>query len=150
MMQCGHDNFVVRPDRWHLKEPPSEVSLDDEPGVKDDDEALEAPRRICCARCRAHLSDRSCIAGVLGYSAQRVVSNPAGVMFEIITVLDAWSVLKVGPASTDFSWYKGAQWTVTSCANCGLHLGWFFEVLAASSPLSFYGLVASSIVEEEP
>jgi len=71
-------------------------------------------------------------------------------MFEIITVLDAWSVVKVGPASTDFSWYEGTQWTVTHCAGCGLHLGWFFEALDASRPLSFYGLVSNSVVEEGP
>ena len=119
----------------------SEVHLDT------DEVSLRVSPKILCAGCRQEISESSAIAPVGGHPPRRVVSNPVGVLFEIVTVLDAWGVVLVGAASSEFSWFEGTHWTVVCCASCGLHLGWHFEGESDVSPSSFFGLISKSILE---
>ena len=114
-----------------------------------DETSLRVSPKILCAGCRQEISESSAIAPVGRHPPRRVVSNPAGVLFEIITVLDAWGVVLVGGPSSDFSWFDGTHWTVVCCAGCGLHLGWHFESVRDDGTASFFGLIAKAIVETQ-
>ena len=118
----------------------SSVELDDEPVT------AGTRRRICCVRCREHITDSDLRIHVGEHSAERVVANPAGLMFEIVSVSEAWGVSRRGFSETDFSWYEGYQWTVISCDGCDVHLGWVFEA-PKLEPASFYGLIVARLVE---
>ena len=109
---------------------------------------LRESGKILCARCRCEISRSAWIAAIDPHSARRVVSNPAGVLFELLTVTDAWGVVLVGVPSTEFSWFDGTQWTVACCGGCGAHLGWYFAGTGHSTPVSFFGLIVSAVIEE--
>ena len=134
---------------YFFREPREDGGADADKADEREESGLQERGRIVCARCKHEVSSPACIAPVAPHPARRVVSNPAGVLFEIITVTDAWGLLSVGAASTEFSWFEDTRWTVVCCGGCGAHLGWHFASLHDATDPPFFGLIVGAVVEEQ-
>jgi hypothetical protein len=109
----------------------------------------EAERlRMLCRGCKTPISDRSFVFGPAGAPPVQVFTNPEGRVCEVLTVHRAESLLFVGPATTEHTWFVGYAWRVALCAQCLRHLGWRYEAVAEALPPVFFGLLSSELVEE--
>jgi cereblon len=75
-------------------------------------------------------------------------ANPAGRVFELLTVRAATSVEAWGTPTTEHTWFVGYAWRVLLCANCVNHLGWRFDAVSGGEPPAFFGFVTSEIVQD--
>ncbi len=119
--------------------------------VRTDESSAERPcgkrkseRHLVCAHCRNVVTVDSARAEVQG-AHEHTFANPHGFVFHIACFSEAPGVRPVGAPSYDFPWFAGFTWQVDLCAQCGLHLGWFFE----SHEKSFHGLIADRLDEQE-
>jgi hypothetical protein len=76
---------------------------------------------------------------------EHVVFNPAGIVFRIVCFAKAPGTLDIGPASDQFSWFKGYDWRLCLCGSCRTHLGWTYA--GAVPPAGFHGLIRPRLVE---
>lgn len=111
----------------------------------------ERPRRdgegevhLVCVHCRGFVTEPAARAEVQG-EHRHTFANPHGFIFHIACFSQAPGARPVGAPSLEFPWFTGFTWQVDLCAQCGIHLGWFFQ----SSERSFHGLIADRLVEQE-
>lgn len=122
-----------------LREGEPRTQLEPE-ATKSSDEADEVAleRRIRCRHCRESIARRD--AG----TTRHIFANPAGRVFEIVTVrearLEVW-----GTPTEEHTWFPGFAWRTGSCPGCGFHLGWIFDPVGEG--VSFCGLITSEIHE---
>ena len=110
-----------------------------EPGKHTGDDMAVAPeKRIRCRHCHESVARRE--AG----TTRHVFANPAGRVFEILTVrearLEAWGV-----PTAEHTWFPGFAWRAGGCVGCGFHLGWIFDPIGEG--VSFWGLITAEIEE---
>ena len=67
--------------------------------------------------------------------------NPHGLEFDVACFAEAWGALVRGPRADAFTWFPGYTWRLAVCADCGEHLGWYYE----SEEHAFYGLIADKL-----
>jgi hypothetical protein len=99
-------------------------------------------RLILCRECLFPITreeDQTSMAGAF----QHTFANPAGIVFTIGCFSTADGCAYVGPASDEFTWFKGFAWRVGVCRGCLAHLGWFF---AAPSGAAFWGLIMDHLI----
>lgn len=72
--------------------------------------------------------------------------NPVGIVYEICCFSDAPGCTVFGKPTDEFTWFPGYTWEYSVCGTCSDHLGWFYN----SSESSFYGLINSKLVMDEP
>jgi hypothetical protein len=120
-------------------------------GAGTDLSASERPRRdgegdihLVCVQCRNIVTEPAARTEVQG-SHKHTFANPHGFVFHIACFSPAPGVRPAGAPSLAFPWFTGFTWQVDLCAQCGIHLGWFFQ----SSDRSFHGLITDRLVEEE-
>jgi hypothetical protein len=70
-------------------------------------------------------------------------ANPHGIVFEIGCFGAVEGCGYAGPASDEFSWFKGFSWRVVVCVMCLTHLGWFFESRDGGN---FHGLILDRLL----
>ena len=107
-------------------------------------ETVEAEKYICCVQCLQPItrpSDRIVMNG----SHVHTFANPSGIIYEIGCFQSATGCGYAGPASDEFTWFKGFSWKVAYCGKCLLHLGWLF----LSGDHSFNGLILENLIEPE-
>jgi hypothetical protein len=68
-------------------------------------------------------------------------SNPEGLRFRIITFLQTLGCRQAGVPTFEPTWFEGHAWSYCQCAECGLHLGWYY-----AGPTDFVGLITNRIV----
>lgn len=142
-MRIGYDKAVITTLPSCLR-----GEEDDSRGGEDVDSLLdgefeysdEEPWLVCVA-CSAKITKPSLVSAIGAFDAYRVVFNPAGLIYQLVTVLDAKSLNLVGPSSGEFSWYPGYAWRSCECAGCRQHMGWFFETVKSDSVRTFFGLI---------
>ncbi len=100
-----------------LRETPSDDSATDKP-------ARERPIR--CRSCSAVVTYQQFRTEIAG-SHTHQVTNPQGVEFVISCFSTADGCLPVGQPYRRHSWFRGYQWQVAHCRQCGAQLGWFFS-----------------------
>ena len=76
------------------------------------------------------------------------VNNLSGLPFEIITVKKA-NLHLAYYKSMDTTWFPGFKWTIGSCPQCLLHVGWYFESLIAQENRSFVAIAFNKISTKE-
>jgi hypothetical protein len=109
------------------------------------DESLEEPGResyLLCQQCHQIITSTSEMIEVAGCH-QHTFANPEGILFEIGCFKKAWGCWSVGPATEEFTWFKGFQWKVAVCRRCLMHLGWFY---VSSENESFHGLIIDRLM----
>lgn len=105
-----------------------------------DEVALEEPSResyLRCRRCHQIITSTSEMIEASGCH-QHTFVNPEGLLFEIGCFRKAIGCWYIGPATEEFTWFKGFQWKVAVCSRCLIHLGWFY---VSSDNESFHGLI---------
>ena len=101
-------------------------------------------RAIRCRSCGNRVSEAESRTAPTGAGSSFVFANPAGRVFELVTVAAARGVISVGEPTHEHTWFPGFAWRTILCASCHSHLGWRFD---ATSPPPFWGLIVSEISE---
>jgi len=81
--------------------------------------------------------------------ARSVFANPAGRVFEVLSVRHAAAVVLWGEPTLEHTWFSGYAWRPITCSVCGRHLGWCFDAVADAEPARFYSFITSEVVEDE-
>ncbi len=78
-------------------------------------------------------------------SHEHTFANPHGIVFQIGCFAAASGCVADYKEYTDYPWFPGYSWRIELCANCWVHLGWFFR----SESDQFHGLVLDKLVQED-
>ncbi|MBW2042202.1 MAG: hypothetical protein JRI76_09240 [Deltaproteobacteria bacterium] len=113
----------------------SESALQEEPASDDGDP-------LCCRACGRIITRTGHRTEVDG-AHQHTFANPHGIVFQIGCFKDATGCALAGPATDDFTWFKGFAWRVAVCGSCLTHMGWMY---VSSSGASFFGLILDRLV----
>ena len=118
--------------------------------IKGKPEAEDVPKELpsdheahlVCAQCLHIITNPANRVSVDG-THLHTFANPHGIVFEIGCFGAAPGCGTAGPATDDFSWFKGYEWKIAFCRRCLSHLGWQF----ISGSGFFYGLIIDRLVE---
>ncbi len=98
---------------------------------------------ILCRFCHAAITTRH-EELVMGGSHQHCFVNPGGYQFHIGCFKLAPGCDISGPATDEFTWFKGYVWQTARCSDCGEHLGWLYQNDSANH--QFFGLIIDKLV----
>jgi hypothetical protein len=73
-------------------------------------------------------------------------ANPHGIVYEIGCFRTAIGCGYTGPASDEFTWFKGYDWRIAVCRACLTHLGWLFSSAGSDQ---FHGLILDRLKSSE-
>lgn len=96
---------------------------------------------ILCRFCHAAITSKREELEVSGGHQHRFV-NPSGLHFLIGCFKLAPGCDIGGPATNEYSWFKGFIWQTARCSDCGEHLGWFYQSGEANQ---FFGLIVEKL-----
>ena len=112
-----------------------------------EDEAIEKEpdweEKILCRECHQVITSPTERIEVQG-SHQHTFANPGGILYQIGCFRQVKGCGYVGPATEEWTWFKGFKWRIAVCSNCFSHLGWIFL-----SPWneSFHGLILNRLAQ---
>lgn len=124
---------------------PTDRQRDEAPNGYVEDETEEKAseeEHILCRQCHSILTRPAERINIQG-SHHHTFANPHGVVFEIGCFGAVEGCGYAGPASDEFSWFKGFSWRVAVCVMCLTHLGWFFESYDGGN---FHGLILDRLL----
>lgn len=136
----------VMPGSYCLRLPEDKEAAAKIEELLDEEQSAEEPgweEKILCRACQQLItspSERIEIAG----SHEHTFANPAGIMYQIGCFKRAVGCGFVGPATPEWSWFKGFSWQVVVCSTCLTHLGWYYT---SAGQQDFYGLILSRLVQ---
>ena len=112
-----------------------------------EDEAIEKEpdwkEKILCRQCHQVITSPTERVEVQG-SHQHTFANPGGILYQIGCFRLVKGCGYVGPATEEWSWFKGYKWRIAVCRSCLTHLGWIF---LSSGNESFHGLILNRLVQ---
>jgi hypothetical protein len=113
------------------------------PGATPQSSLDDGPRRVlACANCQRVITSTRQRAEMNG-AHEHVFVNPDNQRFRIGCFSDAQGLLRVGPASLEFTWFAGYSWQSEICAGCRDFLGWLYR----KGDHRFHGLVLDALIE---
>ena len=118
-------------------EKPEDIVEDETDTIEDDDEEY-----LRCRQCHQIITKPSERIEIQG-SHQHTFSNPHGIVFDIGCFRSCTGCGYVGPASEEFTWFKGFSWRIAICTMCLTHLGWLFVSRAGQG---FNGLIIDRLI----
>ena len=101
-----------------------------------------SPRVLACAHCQRVITSPAHRVLMSG-SHEHVFVNPDGQRFRIGCFGDTQGLLRVGPASLEYTWFAGYTWQSEICSGCREFLGWLYR----KGDHRFHGLVLDSLIE---
>jgi hypothetical protein len=104
----------------------------------------EEHEALRCRDCGSEIADIADICSIGGAPTLQHFANPAGALWEILTVRKARGLVADIQAYGSFTWFPGYTWRAVACADCRLHMGWMYE--GAQTPPVFFGLVRGHLV----
>jgi len=131
-----------------LRLPPEKQNTDTtESLVKEETREKESDREkyLLCRQCHQVITSPTERITVQG-SHQHTFANPHGVIYEIGCFRHVIGCGYAGPASDEFSWFKGFSWKIAVCNMCLTHMGWFF---ISHSSESFNGLIIDRLIDSD-
>lgn len=141
--------MTAAPPLLALRDEATRAKLGRSPEHDDAASAANERSRYLCRSCRSPISDAAAAFSPSGGPAVQLFTNPGGLVCQVLTLSRASGLVFVGPATTEYTWFAGYAWRVALCAHCMRHLGWRYEAVAAgASPLDFFGLLVTAIIEE--
>ncbi|MBW1698382.1 MAG: hypothetical protein JRH18_16335 [Deltaproteobacteria bacterium] len=105
---------------------------------------IEDEKFIRCSQCLQPITRPSERITVNGSHAH-TFANPSGILYEIGCFRSVMGCGYMGPATDEFTWFKGYRWKIAYCGRCLTHLGWLF----LSSSESFSGLILERLTDPE-
>ena len=115
-----------------------EILAEDETKEKESDNE----NYILCRQCHQVITtpaDRITVHG----AHQHSFANPQGIIYEIGCFRSVQGCGYAGPATDEFTWFKGFSWRVAYCGMCLTHLGWLFISAGGGS---FNGLIVDHLI----
>ena len=138
--------ITVNPGSTSLFRVPPEKQSDEMLNSFVEDEAQEQTsdqeEYIRCRQCHNVITSPTERIQVQGLH-QHTFANPHGIVFEIGCFRSVKGCGHAGPASKEFSWFKGFSWRIAVCIMCLTHLGWLFD---STDEESFHGLILDRLV----
>jgi cereblon len=132
-----------------LRDQATRSALERAPGHEDAASDVDERIRYLCRGCRAQISDGAAVFSPSGGPPVQVFTNPGGLVCQVLTLMRANGLMFLGPATSEYTWFPGYAWRIALCTQCTNHLGWRYEALAAgASPLDFFGLLVTALIEE--
>jgi hypothetical protein len=119
-------------------------TLDPELGIRQSDETVSGRDFIYCATCSSvigRIADKIAING----SHDHVCTNPHGIRFHLGCWSEALGCTISGQRMAADTWFPGFRWRLASCAECHVHIGWYFD---RDETNWFYGLILDRIQQE--
>jgi len=101
-----------------------------------------SPRVLACAQCERVIASTAHRTEVNG-SHEHVFVNPDDQRFRIGCFSEAQGLLRMGPASLEYTWFAGYTWQSEVCAGCREFLGWLYR----KGDHRFHGLVLAALIE---
>ena len=101
---------------------------------------------IYCAQCSNVITSVAEKISVAGNHAHHL-TNPHGFEFNVGCFQQALGCDISGQPEAADSWFMGYVWRYASCAQCHIHLGWYFT--QSSGDNAFYGLILDNLQEEK-
>lgn len=127
-----------------IKDPPAST-LDPKLKSMLDIESDDDKNFIFCATC-SHTITRADERIQVQGSHDHHFTNPHGFEFHVGCFANALGCDISGAAHAADSWFMGYVWRIASCAECHVHLGWFFRAIQGED--YFYGLILDQIQED--
>jgi len=135
----------VKPICWFRV--PADKQRDDTAKSSPKEKAIEresdSEEAILCRQCHQVLTNSSERINIQG-AHQHTFANPHGVVFQIGCFRSVQGCGYVGPATSEWSWFKGYSWRILVCSMCLTHLGWLYTFAGNES---FSGLILDRIIE---
>jgi hypothetical protein len=103
---------------------------------------LQEGNYVLCSNCGNIITRPEHIVAVNGH-CQHTFTNPAGFVYDIVCFSSASGCIAHGDFTLEHTWFQGFSWCYTLCANCLVHLGWFYQ----NAEENFFGLILDRIVE---
>ena len=100
---------------------------------------------IYCAQC-SNVITRVAEKTNIGGAHAHFLTNPHGIEFHVGCFQQALGCDISGAPEAADSWFMGFVWRYASCAECHIHLGWYFT--QGSGDNAFYGLILDKLQEE--
>jgi cereblon len=111
------------------------------------DEKEEPSTLLRCRFCETVVGSEDDLFCMRATTPIQAFPNPAGILYEILTLGDAHNLIFVGPPTTEFTWFTGYAWDVAHCAACTSHLGWrYLQVSPSPETPCFFGLLRAQVV----
>ena len=112
-----------------------------EEAVENKEETKEEKLILCrhCGHAVTHPDERTEKEGAY----QHTFANPHGIVYDIGCFRTADGCGATGPATGEFTWFKGYRWRVAVCIACLVHIGWLF---VSDSGDRFHGLILDRLV----
>ena len=95
---------------------------------------------VYCGTC-SHVVARKADGCVINGSHSHHFTNPYGIRFHVACFSEALGCSISGEATAADTWFPGFFWRLAACAECRMHLGWYFE----RGDSYFYGLIVDRI-----
>lgn len=102
---------------------------------------------IYCATC-SHVITRAAERIEVNGSHDHTFINPHGYEFHLGCFAQALGCDISGAPEAADTWFAGFVWRLATCAECHVHLGWYFS--RPSGDNAFYGLILNAIQEDNP
>ena len=113
-------------------DPRLQAILDDEAGAPGD--------LVYCGTCSQVIARKSDATSING-SHNHLCTNPYGIRFNLGCYSEALGCTIAGKPTAADTWFPGFQWRLATCAECRIHLGWYFE----RGTDHFYGLILDRV-----
>ena len=105
---------------------------------------VEKEKYIRCNQCLQPVAKSSSRISING-SHVHTFANPSGYIYEIGCFHTVIGCGYLGPASDEFTWFKGYRWKIAYCERCHAHLGWLF--ISSGEAFSFNGLILDKLTD---
>ncbi len=134
-MESCHSFYDFRGETISEKAPDSLICEEDEAGQHKE-------KALFCRPCGYGITGKDQSIEVNGVH-EHTLFNPAGVVFHLGCFRNAPGCVQAGPATSEFTWFKGYVWRFSLCRNCGVHLGWQYQ----QDEARFFGLILALLRE---
>lgn len=104
-----------------------------------------------CFSCDSFIARQSDIFPMSKEGPHGMYCNAAGIIHDTVTLYHAQGLqLSHDPPSIECTWFPGYAWTIASCNNCDIHMGWKFTAVERHlKPKAFWGLTRTSLKSKE-
>ncbi|MEW6672618.1 MAG: cereblon family protein [Thermodesulfobacteriota bacterium] len=146
-MQVSALPLDITPGFWFRVPPgkPDDDKAKGSPGEKPFQEESDSGEAILCGHCHQVLTDPSERIRIQG-AHRHTFANPHGIVFQIGCFRSVRGCGQVGPATSEWSWFKGYSWRILVCRMCLTHLGWLYT---SAGDEGFSGLILDRIIESK-
>ena len=103
---------------------------------------IDENKPIICANCSNLITTPESMISVDGEHTH-AFTNPDGFTYEIGCFSAAEGCLVIGEPTEENTWFEGFRWNYSTCSNCNMHIGWYYE----NENENFFGLILDLLAD---